>query len=434
MMLARILLLPLAILFVGCSSDNSGLLDPRGAVDHSFNAPAGYVLHRGASGEQERGVEMAVQPDGRIVIMGYRNNGRNNDILLLRYNRDGSPDGSFGSGGAAVFDVPGSEDEKGLGLALQADGKIVVAGYARFAGKRDVLVARFNADGGIDGSFGTGGYVTYEGAGDGTDIGFGVAIQGDGKIVVVGETLHQSSQDALLLRYNGDGTPDRSFGTSGAFVYNGAAGEADRGFAAAITQDGGIVLTGSSIIATKEDVLVLKVDRDGRRDDSFGVNGVATYSGTGDESDYGNIIALQSDGKILIVGATSRGGQFDILALRYDADGTLDRSFAGGGAMTYGRSGDRYDYAWGAAIQPNGKIVLAGATSNGTDNDGLLVRCLPDGTLDRSFASGGVFEFAARGAAEDSLAAVAVQADGRIVAAGYSNDGTGDDVLVIRVE
>ncbi len=432
-MLERILLLPLAILFIGCS-DNNGPLDPRGVLDRSFNPPGGYVLHHGASGEQERGVEMAVQPDGRIVVMGYRNNGRNNDILLLRYNRDGSPDASFGSGGTAVFDVPGSEDEKGLGFALQADGKIVVAGYAKFAGKRDVLVARFNADGGIDRSFGTDGYVTYGGAGNGTDIGFGAAIQGDGKIVVVGETLRQGSQDALLLRYNEDGTPDRSFGTAGAFVYNGAAGEADRGFAVAITQDGGIVLTGSSIIAAKEDVLVLKVDRDGKRDGSFGANGVATYSGPGDESDYGNIVALQPDGKILIVGASSLGGQFDILVLRFNADGTLDKSFAGDGATTYGRSGDRYDYAWGAAIQPNGKIVLAGATSNGTDNDGLLIRYLPDGTLDRGFASGGVFEFAVPGAAEDSLAAVAVQADGRIVAAGYSNDGTGDNMLVIRVE
>ena len=115
----------------------------------------------------------------------------------------------------------------------------MVAGYARFAGKRDVLFARFNPDGGIDRSFGTDGYVTYGGAGDGTDIGFGAAIQGDGKIVVVGETLRQGSQDALLLRFNEDGTPDRSFGTAGALVYNGAAGEADRGFAAAITQDGG---------------------------------------------------------------------------------------------------------------------------------------------------------------------------------------------------
>jgi uncharacterized delta-60 repeat protein len=429
----RIFLLPLAILFIGCSSDDRPL-DARGVLDRSFNTPAGYILHHGASGEQERGVEMAIQPDGRIVVMGYRNNGRNNDILLLRYNRDGSPDGFFGSDGAVIFDVPGSEDEKGLGLALQADGKIVVAGYARFAGKRDVLVARFNADGGIDGSFGAGGWVTYGGAGDGTDIGFGVAIQGDGKIVVVGETLHQRSQDALLLRYNKDGTLDGSFGTAGVFVYNGAAGAADRGFAAAITQDGGIVLTGSSVIAAKEDVLVLKVDRDGKRDGSFGVNGVATYSGPGDESDYGNIVALQPDGRIVIVGASSLGGQFDILVLRYNADGTRDKSFAGAGATTYGRSGDRYDYAWGAAIQPNGKIVLAGATSNGTDNDGLLVRYLPDGTLDRGFASGGVFPFAAHGAAEDSLAAVAVQADGRIVAAGYSNDGTGDDVLVIRVE
>ncbi len=425
--------LSLAFLFIGCSSDG-GRQDAQGVLDRSFGTPAGYVLYRGASGGQERGVEMAVLPDGRIVVMGYRHNGQDNDILLLCYAGDGFPDISFGAGGAAVFHVPGSEDEKGLGLALQADGKIVVAGYARFAGKRDVLVARFNANGGIDRSFGTSGYVTYGGAGDGTDIGFGIAIQGDGKIVVVGEALHQRSQDALLLRYNKDGTLDDSFGTAGVFVYNGGAGKADKGFAVAIAQDGGIVLTGSSIIAAKEDVLVLKVDRDGKLDASFGRNGVATYSGPGDESDYGNSVVVQPDGRIVIVGASIMGSQFDILVLRMNADGSLDTTFAGDGATTYGRSGDRYDYAWGAAIQPDGKIVLAGATSNGTDNDGLLVRFLPDGTLDVGFAAGGVFAFAVPGAAEDSLAAVALQADGRIVAAGHSNDGTNDDVLVIRVK
>lgn len=429
----KFLAVPLAILLVGCSSD-SGPLGQQGRIDRSFNAPAGYVLHYGAPGEQERGVETTIQPDGRIVVLGYRYNGRNNDILLLRYNADGSPDASFGSAGTTVFDVPGSEDEKGLGLSLQADGKIVVAGYLRFAGKRDVLVARFTADGALDRSFGAGGYVTYAGAGDGTDIGFGAAVQGDGKIVVVGEALHQGSQDALLIRYHKDGTLDSSFGTGGVFAYNGGAGKADKGFAAAIAQDGGIVLTGSSIAAAKEDVLVLKVTSDGKLDPSFGTGGVAIYSGPGDESDYGNAVAIQPDGRIVIVGASSRGGQFDILTLRYNPDGTLDRSFAGTGATTFGRPGDLYDYAWGVAIQPDGKLVLAGATANGTDNDGLILRYLPDGTLDEGFASSGVFTFAVPGAAEESLAALALQDDGRIVAAGYANDRTRDGVLIIRVE
>ena len=430
-MLKRIIVSLLAVLLIGCSdNDPKG---PRGVIDYSFNPPAGYVLYHGAAGEQARGVETALQPDGRIVVLGYRYNGRNNDILLLRYNTDGSPDTSFGMARSAVFDVPGSEDEKGLGLALQADGKIVVAGYVRINGKRDVLVARFTASGGLDGTFGAGGYVTYAGAGDGTDIAFGAAVQADGRIVVVGEALHQDSQDALLLRYNTDGTLDSSFGTGGVFLFNGGTGEADKGFAAAIAADGGIVLAGSSIVAAREDVLVLKVTKAGRLDPSFGAGGVVTYSGPGDESDYGNAVALAPDGRIVIVGASSRGGQFDILTLRYNPDGTPDRSFAGTGATTFGPAADRYDYAWGIAIQPDGKILLAGATSNGTDNDGLILRYLPDGTLDGGFASGGVFTFAVPGSREDSLAACALEPGGRIVAAGYANDGQRDGVLIIRV-
>ena len=431
-MLKRILLSLLAILLIGCSEN-----DPKGArgvLDRSFNPPAGYALHQGAPGQQERGVETALQPDGRIVVLGYRHNGLNNDILLLRYNADGSPDTSFGTAGAAVFDVPGSEDEKGLGLALQADGKIVVAGYVRINGKRDALVARFTAAGGLDGTFGIGGYVTYAGAGDGTDIAFGVVVQGDGRIVLVGEARHQDSQDALLLRYNADGTLDRTFGAGGVFTYNGGPGAADKGFAAAIAPDGGIVLAGSSIVAAKEDALVLKVTADGRLDPSFGAGGVVNYSGPGDESDYGNAVALEPDGRIVIAGASSRGGQFDILLLRLRADGRRDESFAGSGATTFGRPGDLYDYAWGLAIQPDGKILLAGATSNGADNDALILRYLADGTLDRGFASGGVFTFAVPGSREDSLAACALEPGGRIVAAGHANDGQRDGVLVIRVQ
>ncbi|MHB8772205.1 MAG: hypothetical protein ACYC7J_14520 [Syntrophales bacterium] len=431
-MLKRIFASLLTILLIGCSDgDPKG---PRGVIDRSFNPPAGYVLHQGAPGQQERGVETALQPDGRIVVMGYRHNGLNNDILLLRYHPDGTLDASFGAAGAVVFDVPGSEDEKGMGLALQPDGRIVVAGYARVNGKRDVLVARLTAAGGLDGTFGTGGYVTYAGPGDGTDIAFGVAVQADGRIVVVGEALHQDSQDALLLRFNRDGSLDGSFGTGGVFTYNGGPGEADKGFAAAIAPDGGIVLVGSSIVATREDALVLKVTKDGRLDTSFGAGGVVTYSGPGDESDYGNAVALAPDGRIVIVGASSAGSQFDILVLRLTADGRLDRSFAGSGATTFGHAGDRYDYAWGLAIQPDGKLLLAGATSNGTDNDALILRYLTDGTLDGGFASGGVFTFAVPGSREDSLAACALEPGGRIVAAGYANDGQRDGVLVIRVQ
>jgi uncharacterized delta-60 repeat protein len=401
-----------------------------GSLDMSFNSPKGYNLFNSPANNRNRGVEVAIQADGKIVVLGYSYNGANEDVLLARYNTDGSLDASFGTGGFVLYDRGGND--RGLGLALQTDGKIVAVGYTYVGGQRDVLVLRYHTNGTLDNTFGTSGSVTYSSSGSATDIGFGVAIQADGGIIVVGETSNGTNQDALVLRYTNGGSLDNGFGSGGVFVYGGSGNNMDRGFAAAIQEDGKIVVVGASVVNNKDDVLVLRLNSNGTLDGTYGTAGVATYSGTGDNFDYGNGVALQGDGRIVVIGATSIGTAFDILLLRYNSNGTLDNTFGTGGVVTYGDAGTRNDYGYALVIQKDGKIVITGYTQ-GSSDDVLVVRFDPNGALDTTFGTEGTVIWNGTAGGMDYGQGIALQSDGKLIITGFSHNGNNEDMLVMRL-
>jgi uncharacterized delta-60 repeat protein len=416
-------------LIVFCLLSSTAAAAP-GSLDTSFNSPKGYNLFNSAANNRDRGVEVAIQADGKIVVLGYSYNGANEDVLLARYNTDGSLDTSFGTGGFVLYDMGGND--RGLGLALRMDGKIVAVGYTYVGGQRDVLVLRYHTNGTLDSTFGTGGSVTYSSSGSATDIGFGVAIQADGGIIVVGETSNGTNQDALVLRFTTSGTLDKGFGSGGVFVYGGSGNNVDRGFAAVIQQDGKILVVGASVVNNKDDVLVLRLNSNGTLDGTFGSAGVATYSGAGDNFDYGNGVALQGDGRIVVLGATSIGTAFDILLLRYNSNGTLDTTFGTGGVVIYGNAGSRNDYGYALVIQKDGKIVITGYTQ-GSSDDVLVVRFDPTGALDTTFGTDGTVTWNGTGGVTDYGQGIALQSDGKLIITGFSNNGTNEDMLVMRL-
>jgi uncharacterized delta-60 repeat protein len=286
-------------------------------------------------------------------------------------------DNTFGNGGRVT--LAGSLSPSGV--VLQADGKMVVVGSVD-----GFAVARFNADGSLDQSFGTGGTVVTPISG--TGLAKAVAVQADGKIVAVGGTFNAPPNEAFaVVRYNPDGTPDQGFGNGG-IVTTDFGSSHDRAYGVAFTADGKIVAAGTGGL--------VRYNTNGSLDPNFGTNGKAVIS---DFQVYD--VAVQADGKVVVVG---HGG-----VKRFTTSGVLDVNFGSGGKITTN------DILRCVAIQPNGKIVVAGDFNAGGGGwDFAVTRYSAGGSLDQTFGTGGrVTTYQGEGAE-----GMALQPDGKIVVAG----------------
>ena len=353
----------------------------------------------------------------------------------------GDLDPAFGTGGKVVTDLSrdGRSDEANA-VALQPDGRIVVAGSAEGAAGTDAVVARYRPDGNLDSTFGTGGRVVTDLSRTGrSDQARTVLVQPDGRILVVG-TAFGGGADFALARYRSDGTLDPTFGTGGRVTTDVSGGDG-MAAAAALLPDGRIVVAGTVFSATGADFALARYRPDGTLDPTFGAGGTVRVdvSGTGSH-DFAEAVALQPDGRIVVAGSADvhigDGFANEAFALaRFRPDGTLDPGFATGGRATtdFGleaptRPGSARDVAFSVALQPDGRIVAAGAAavpprrSFGSDSVFALARYQPDGTLDPGFGNGGKVTTAV-GDADGSAAEVLVQPDGRLVAIGSAAMG-----------
>ena len=328
---------------------------------------------------------VAVQADGKLVVVGqtYKHNDfSGEDFVVTRYNTDGTLDNSFGSGGKVRTDFPGLAAVPSS-VVIQPNGKIVVAGGAfplfTFLGNFEVV--RYNPNGSLDTSFGNGGIVTTnfpEGS-----YASSVALQADGKVIAAGTVFvdfvigEPSNTDFALARYNSDGTPDTSFG------------------------NGGQVST----------------DFFGMEDDAFSV-------------------LIQPDGKIVAVGsANNPATYYDFAAVRYLSNGTIDTTFGVAGKVSndFGVAG--FDRAQSAALQPDGRIVAAGfaISQNGLSQNFAVARYTPNGVLDTTFSRDGKTQIDFDSCCQ-SANKVLLQSDGKIITVGYANTEDSDsDFLLARL-
>ncbi len=373
-----------------------------------------------ANGTHGQTYAVAVQKDGKIVAAGCTEvcgtAGERGDFTLARFTAGGSLDPGFGSGGVATANL--GESDQAHAIAIQPDGKIVAAGCTGcdwFTGGTSAFaLARYNADGTLDTTFGSGGKVKSDlllGLGLSRDVAYGVVVQPDGKIVAGGF----SGGDFAVARYNQDGSPDRGFGFVG--ISKTSFGGHDLGFALALQEDGKIVLAGDAEDAGGQgDAAVARYLTNGNPDASFSGDGKATLDFN---ASYRAVqgLALQQDGKVVVAGATHRIDQ-DFALGRFTAAGDADQSFGTAGKVVTDFGGDglgRGDVAEGVAVQSNGKIVAAGYTSGGagsgyTGEQVGLSRYNSDGSLDSSFGSGGKL-ISILGRPHD----VALQGDGKIL-------------------
>lgn len=386
-----------------------------GDLDLTFGNGGKVTTMAGSLREPGNGV--AVQADGKIVVAGVFGTPSDYDFGVARFNANGGMDGSFGYKGKVTTHVSSTADYC-LSVAVQEDGKIVAAGYSHNGSNYDFALVRYNADGTLDTSFGNGGKVTT-GIGS-NDYGQSVAVQTDGKIVVAGYSSNGNNNDFALARYNANGTLDTSFGTDGK-VTTGIGDFNDYGHQVIVQGDGKLLVAGYCNGATTDDFALARYNADGTLDTSFGRGG-KVMTDLGQRHDYGRGVAVQTDGRILVAGYTQFGASQDFGLVRYRPDGTLDLSFGSGGKVMSDIGNGTTDYGYSVALQANGQIVVAGRSLNANKNfDFAVARYNADGTLDTDFGNGGKTTTAVVVGPNYGYG-VALQSSGKIVVAGYSHN------------
>jgi uncharacterized delta-60 repeat protein len=411
--------------------------------------------------------KVLIQPDGKILAVGRSERSGQRSFALVRYTSSGGPDSEFGDGGVAL--TPLGEEADAVGVTLQPDGKIVVCGNSgRLSGPQDVTLVRYSADGTLDDRFGKSGVVLTDlGA---NDHAVGVALQADGKIVVCGNSGHPGARDFAVLRYNTDGSLDHGFGKGGVILTNlgSPATSDDCAVGLVLQRDGKIVAGGLSNRPGTYDFAVVRYNADGSLDDGspsdttpgdhFGLAGMAFADFGGRDETWSMV--LQPDGKIVAGGFSWRDVSIETLGIklaRYTADGNLDPSFGAGGKVSTDLPGE--DQAFDFALQPDGKIVAA-ATLYHVHNeverrvpldedktlvirppqrpspsyDIALVRYNADGTLDAQFGKSGVIftDLEPDYKENPGPTGLALQPDGKVVVGASAIGPNGLDFVVVR--
>jgi uncharacterized delta-60 repeat protein len=403
-----------------------------GDLDPAFGTGGKVTTDFNSGFEEAFGV--AVQDDGKIVAAGRVLNGVStsscNDFALARYNRHGTLDRTFGTDGKVITDFDLGCDVA-RSVAVQADGKIVVAGWASPGTSFEFALARYSPDGTLDPTFGSGGKVLTDFAG-GTDLALAVAVQPDAKIVAAGSASLGGSLDFALARYNPDGTLDSTFGSDGRVTTDYATCD-DQAAGILLQAEGKIVAAGTADMCGGSftfDFALARYNADGTLDPAFGSGGkVTTHFGADD--DAAQDVDLQADGRIVATGVAEAADGFSDFALaRYNADGTLDPGFGSGGTVLTDFA-SRNDDARAAVILPDGKIVAVGSAFTGSSVDFALARYESDGTLDQDFGLGGkvTTDFAS---GEDVASDAALQEDGKVVAAGQARIEFNTDFALAR--
>lgn len=385
--------------------------------DDAIVTPPGVVITSLATSDDIANA-MSIQYDGKIILSGFCNA----SFTLLKYTPDGHLDPSFGTGGIVKTIHKTGEDRSSATLVL-GDGKIVVAGSLYNNNAMDFAMVRYQPDGNWDTTFGKRGLIIRS-IREGDDAATSMALQPDGKVIVAGSSNNGNYEDFALVRFNYDGSLDRSFGDNGMIISNISSGD-DQIAAVALQPDGKIVAAGSS----NTDFCVARYLPGGEPDRSFGVNGIVVKSLQNGE-DLAKSVAIQPDGKIVVAGSSFNGDSFDFAIARFTPQGRLDQTFGKEGILlTSVRDGD--DKVYAMTLQPDGKIIVAGSSDNGSADDIALMRINSKGSPDESFGNKGVIITSVQKGDEHAYC-IALQKDMKFVAAGNSNNGYNNDFIIIR--
>ncbi len=406
-------------------------------------------------------VGFAVQADGKLLVCGARPDSPfPPTFLVARFTAQGIPDLSFGQQGRVEIPL-GATGSRCHGVAVMADGRIVVAGEAW--GEQSTMgfgVARLMRDGFLDTTFGNGTGIVVHGF-DSMPVSqaLGLVVRADGRIVVAGTTYRGADLGEMaLLQLTADGLPDEAFHGTGEVVadFRSAGYRSSSALSVALDASGRLVAAGATrSIAGNTDFAAIRVLPDGRLDPAFGAGGrlVTGFEGsTGQTLETATAVLLQRDGKLVLGGVVDRGNSgpngagIDMGVARFDADGNLDASFGDGGKTTVAL--DLVETGTGSHVGADnltamvedgaGRLVLAGGSQARDGVSSMVataVRLLGDGMLDPAFGVEGkqTYELGLSDDGSQLFTGVALQG-GRLVFGGVARRGAsgGKDLFVAR--
>jgi len=369
---------------------------------------------------------VAIQPDGKIVVVGRTNVGNGWDMAVARLKTDGTPDSTFDGDGLLTIDFGGNVDTA-YAVTIQTDGKIVIAGETLvLGGTADFAVARVSSLGVLDATFSGDGKATYDFTGA-NDAAYGLAVQPDGKILLAG-MAGMGSTDWALVRLTDLGIPDPAFGVNGRVTTDfNQMNDIAKGVV--ILPDGKIVVAGTAVNSGGGwDFALARYTSAGIPDGTFQNGGKLLIDINGGSSDEVRAFKGTADGKLVIGGeSNSQGGWVKLALVRCSIDGVLDSSFDGDGKVLASFNSEGNNLMGGIAVSGAGVIAVAARIDSRATNSGFnVIRILNNGKLDSRFGAGGrvntVFGLSERWSHD-----VAFQTDGKIVAVGsvrgYSDFG-----------
>jgi len=464
------------IVMAGVSDNGNGndfaliRYNPDGTLDTGFGGDGKLTIDISTN---DTFTDLIQQADEKIVVLGNIWSGTSNDIVLLRFNVDGSLDTTFGTDGVVITD--GGRDW-GDAVIQQADGELVVSGQndsrfllVRYAtnGALDTdfgtdgfaildtgtvlratavveradgilvasgssLIAGFLATGDLDTSFGTNGYSDMP-----VDVQGRTMAQIDGKFVVVG--ANTATDDIALTRFNADGSLDTGFGTMG-IVTTDVGGSSDVAIdVAADNANGKIIVTGLGTGDAGNQIVVLRYNANGSLDSTFDTDGMAeTDIGIG--GDFGLAITQQADNKYLVAAQAQDSGTQDFATIRYNTNGSLDTGFDTDGILIDWIDTPTKDVGWALLMQSDGKLIAGGSAALSTlgsdlntPTDFAMVRYLVNGSLDTGFGDGGRVVDSIMSPYSNTRGLIE-QADGKIVSLVGTWDGATGGMALIRYD
>ncbi len=391
--------------------------DATGTLDPSFDGDGIATLP--ILGTDDAIHALALQPDGKVVAGGDAFNGTKRVLALARFHTDGALDTSFGINGTATTSVS-SRNDSIFAVAVQGDGRLIVAGssYLSTDVSDDIVLARYLPDGTLDPGFGNAGTVLLDLSE--ADDARAVDLLDSGKILVAGTAYNEETDlDFLLLRLHPDGSLDTSFDEDGIVttaidietIFSGPS-RRDGGSALGLGADGTITIVGTAWNGLDRSVAAARYAGDGSLDPNFG-NGGITSAEIAETYDSLEDMIILADGRVVSAGSSFDGIRSYFALTRHNPDGTSDASFGSHGRVVTGPEFDPAVFGWAGGLAKvfplsDGKLLAVG-TSNGLK----MARYHPDGALDTSFGIDGVTE-----ATLGSPTAVAMQDDGKVVVAG----------------